>query len=84
MLPLPLRLDPAEPFAHWLQRLAVLLEEHVGAQEYWPLAESQQAAAMADQRGLLQAFLADWMAVLYRQRTARELRWQLDVDPLDV
>ena len=38
----------------------------------------------ADQRGLLQAFLADWVAVLYCQRTARELRWQLDVDPLEV
>jgi primosomal protein N' (replication factor Y) len=46
--------------------------------------ERAQLLGEADQRGLLQAFLADWMAVLYRQRTARELRWQLDVDPLDV
>ena len=46
--------------------------------------ERAQLLVEADQRGLLQAFLADWMAVLYRQRTARELRWQLDVDPLDV
>ena len=46
--------------------------------------ERAQLLVEADQRGLLQAFLADWMAVLYRQRTARELRWQLDVDPLEV
>ena len=46
--------------------------------------ERAQLLVEADQRGLLQAFLADWMAVLYRQRIARELRWQLDVDPLDV
>jgi primosomal protein N' (replication factor Y) len=46
--------------------------------------ERAQLLIEADQRGLLQAFLADWMAVLYGQRTARELRWQLDVDPLDV
>ena len=46
--------------------------------------ERAQLLVEADQRGLLQAFLADWMAVLYRQRTARELRCQLDVDPLDV
>lgn len=46
--------------------------------------ERAQLLVEADQRGLLQAFLADWMAVLYRQRTARALRWQLDVDPLEV
>ena len=46
--------------------------------------ERAQLLVESDQRGLLQAFLADWMAVLYRQRTARELRWQLDVDPLEV
>ena len=46
--------------------------------------ERAQLLVEADQRGPLQAFLAEWMAVLYRQRTARELRWQLDVDPLDV
>jgi len=46
--------------------------------------ERAQLLVEADQRGLLQAFLADWVPVLYRQRTARELRWQLDVDPLEV
>ncbi|MER2552386.1 MAG: primosomal protein N', partial [Thauera sp.] len=46
--------------------------------------ERAQLLLEADQRGLLQAFLADWVAVLYRQRTGRELRWQLDVDPLEV
>ncbi|SED57792.1 non-ribosomal peptide synthetase [Pseudomonas anguilliseptica] len=43
VLPLPLRLEPSEAFSHWLQRLAVLLEDHVGAQEYWSLNEPQQA-----------------------------------------
>ena len=46
--------------------------------------ERAQLLVESDQRGPLQAFLADWAAVLYRQRTARELRWQLDVDPLEV
>ncbi len=46
--------------------------------------ERAQLLLEADQRGVLQGFLADWVALLYRQRTARELRWQLDVDPLDV
>ncbi len=46
--------------------------------------ERAQLLLEADQRQLLQGFLADWVALLYRQRTARELRWQLDVDPLEV
>ncbi|HMZ28243.1 MAG TPA: primosomal protein N' [Thauera aminoaromatica] len=46
--------------------------------------ERAQLLVEADHRGPLQAFLAEWVAVLYRQRTARELRWQLDVDPLEV
>ncbi len=46
--------------------------------------ERAQLLVEADQRGPLQIFLADWLALLYRQRTARELRWQIDVDPLEV
>ena len=46
--------------------------------------ERAQLLLEADGRGVLQSFLADWVAVLYRQRTVRALRWQLDVDPLDV
>ncbi len=46
--------------------------------------ERAQLLVEADQRAPLQAFLADWVGVLYQQRTARELRWQLDVDPLEV
>ncbi|TAH45673.1 MAG: primosomal protein N' [Betaproteobacteria bacterium] len=46
--------------------------------------ERAQLLVEADQRGPLQAFLTDWVALLYCQRTTRELRWQLDVDPLDV
>lgn len=47
VLPLPVRIDLSESFAQWLQRLAVLLEEHVGRQEYWPLAEPPQQAHLS-------------------------------------
>lgn len=46
--------------------------------------ERAQLLVEADSRGALQAFLGQWMTMLYAQRTPRELRWQLDVDPLDV
>src|SRR5690606_23380612 len=44
--------------------------------------ERAQLLVEADQRGALQAFLGAWVAALYAQRAPRELRWQLDVDPL--
>lgn len=46
--------------------------------------ERAQLLVESDERPLLQAFLADWINVLRAQRTARDLRWQLDVDPLEV
>ncbi|WP_339413668.1 non-ribosomal peptide synthetase [Pseudomonas sp. EA_35y_Pfl2_R5] len=68
VLPLPLRLALTEPFSQWLQRLAVLLEEHVGAQEYWPLTEPQQAHlsvgfALAGQPAEQQAAGLSWCAL---------------------
>lgn len=68
VLPLPLRLEPNEAFSHWLQRLAVVLEEHVGAQEYWPLSEPQQAHlgagfALATQPAERQAAGLSWRAL---------------------
>jgi primosomal protein N' (replication factor Y) len=85
-------LDDAVEFLRHARRLA---EERApeGLRIYDPvpmrmtrLARRERAQLLleADQRGMLQGFLADWVALLYRQRTARELRWQLDVDPLDV
>jgi primosomal protein N' (replication factor Y) len=85
-------LDDAVEFLRHARRLA---EERApeGLRIYDPvpmrmtrLARRERAQLLleADQRGVLQGFLADWVALLYRQRTARELRWQLDVDPLDV
>ncbi|WP_418647621.1 primosomal protein N' [Thauera butanivorans] len=85
-------LDDAVEFLRHARRLAA---EHApdGLRIYDPvpmrmtrLARRERAQLLleADQRSLLQAFLTDWMALLYRQRTARELRWQLDVDPLEV
>jgi len=31
----------------------------------------------------LQAFLTSWVAALYNQKTPRDLRWHIDVDPLE-
>lgn len=47
VLPLPVRLAPDDTFALWLQRLADLLEAHIGGQEYWPLAEPPQRSHFA-------------------------------------
>jgi len=85
-------LDDAVTFLRHARRLA---EERApeGLRIYDPvpmrmtrLARRERAQLLieADQRSVLQGFLADWVALLYRQRTARELRWQLDVDPLEV
>lgn len=68
VLPLPLRLDPSEAFSHWLQCLAAVLEEHVGAQEYWPLSEPQAAHfgvgfALATQPAERQAAGLSWYAL---------------------
>ena len=46
--------------------------------------ERAQLLVESDERPLLQGFLAEWITVLRAQRTARDLRWQLDVDPLEV
>ncbi|MBR0567645.1 primosomal protein N' [Azoarcus sp. L1K30] len=46
--------------------------------------ERAQLLVEADGRAPLQAFLGQWMEMLHGQRTPRQLRWQLDVDPLDV
>ncbi len=46
--------------------------------------ERAQLLVESDARGHLQAFLAAWLPRLRAQRLARELRWQIDVDPLDV
>ena len=68
VLPLTLRLEPSEAFSNWLQRLAVVLEEHVGAQEYWPLTEPQQihlsaGFALAAQPAERQAAGLSWCAL---------------------
>jgi primosomal protein N' (replication factor Y) len=46
--------------------------------------ERAQLLVEADERAPLQGFLGAWVDVLRAQRTPRELRWQLDVDPLEV
>ncbi|WP_341646711.1 primosomal protein N' [Thauera sp. SDU_THAU2] len=85
-------LDDAVEFLSHARRLAVE-RAPAGLRIYDPVPmrmtrlarrERAQLLVEADQRSLLQAFLTDWMALLYHQRTARELRWQLDVDPLEV
>ncbi|WP_407279259.1 primosomal protein N' [Aromatoleum evansii] len=46
--------------------------------------ERAQLLVEADERAPLQGFIGHWIEVLRGQRIHRELRWQLDVDPLDV
>lgn len=46
--------------------------------------ERAQLLIEADERALLQGFVAAWVQVLRAQRTPRALRWQLDIDPLEV
>jgi len=46
--------------------------------------ERAQLLLEADERAQLQDFLRQWIDILRAQRTPRELRWQLDVDPLEV
>ncbi|MBI1907590.1 MAG: primosomal protein N' [Rhodocyclales bacterium] len=46
--------------------------------------ERAQLLVEADERACLQGFVTTWIDTLRAQRTARELRWQIDVDPLDV
>uniref|UniRef100_UPI00258ECFDD primosomal protein N' n=1 Tax=Thauera sp. TaxID=1905334 RepID=UPI00258ECFDD len=85
-------LDDAVEFLRHARRLAEALAPE-GLRLYDPvpmrmtrLARRERAQLLieADLRGLLQAFLLSWIEMLYRQRTARELRWQIDVDPLEV
>ena len=45
--------------------------------------ERAQLLVESRSRPLLQAFLAGWMEALQRVRISRDLRWHLDVDPLE-
>ncbi|CAI07707.1 primosomal protein N' (Replication factor Y) [Aromatoleum aromaticum EbN1] len=46
--------------------------------------ERAQLLVEAGERALLQEFVGRWICVLRAQRLPRDLRWQLDVDPLEV
>lgn len=46
--------------------------------------ERAQLLVEADRRGLLQAFISQWLVRLRGQSTPRTLRWQLDIDPQEV
>ncbi len=45
--------------------------------------ERAQLLVESRHRPALQAFLANWMAQLYELKAPRDLRWHLDVDPLE-
>lgn len=45
--------------------------------------ERAQLLAESQSRTALQAFLAAWITEIYTLKTPRELRWHLDVDPLE-
>ena len=46
--------------------------------------ERAQLLVEAGERALLQEFVSRWIHALRAQRLTRDLRWQLDVDPLEV
>ncbi|QID19641.1 primosomal protein N' [Nitrogeniibacter mangrovi] len=46
--------------------------------------ERAQLLVESASRAALQGFLSEWMRRLYRLGTARDVRWRMDVDPLDV
>ncbi|NMG01532.1 primosomal protein N' [Azoarcus taiwanensis] len=46
--------------------------------------ERAQLLVEADARAPLQRFVTEWVELLRAQRIPRELRWQVDVDPLEV
>ncbi|HTJ96600.1 MAG TPA: primosomal protein N' [Rhodocyclaceae bacterium] len=45
--------------------------------------ERGQLLVESPSRPVLQHFLTQWMETLYAQKVSRELRWHLDVDPLE-
>ena len=45
--------------------------------------ERAQLLVESRSRPALQGFLTAWMETLYSVKTPRELRWHLDVDPLE-
>jgi primosomal protein N' (replication factor Y) len=45
--------------------------------------ERAQLLVESPSRPALQGFLTQWMESLYAQKASRELRWHLDVDPLE-
>ncbi len=45
--------------------------------------ERAQLLAESDNRTALQGFLAAWVERLYQQKAPRDLRWHIDVDPLE-
>nr|WP_269144650.1 hypothetical protein [Nitrogeniibacter aestuarii] len=46
--------------------------------------ERAQLLVESASRAALQGFHTEWMRRLYRPSTARDVRWRLDMDPLDV
>lgn len=86
------QLDDAREFLAHARRLALELASE-GVRVYDPVPmrltrlarrERAQLLVEADERGCLQEFLARWIDRLWQQRTSRDLRWQIDVDPLEV
>jgi primosomal protein N' (replication factor Y) len=45
--------------------------------------ERAQLLVESASRAALQAFLANWVAALYNRKAPRDLRWHIDVDPLE-
>lgn len=86
------RLDDALDFLRHAQRLAQAhAPEVVRVFDPVPMRmtrlarrERGQLLIEADARAPLQRFVAEWIELLRAQRVPRDLRWQVDVDPLEV
>jgi primosomal protein N' (replication factor Y) len=73
-------------------RAAVVADENSGVRLYDAVPmrlhrlmnlERAQLLVESPHRPALQAFLGNWMDKLYQLKTPRDLRWHLDVDPLE-
>lgn len=86
------QMDDAVAFLRQAKELAQMQQQD-GVRLYDPVPmrmsrlarrERAQLLVEADQRGDLQRFVARWMQALRGERHSRELRWQIDIDPLEI
>jgi primosomal protein N' (replication factor Y) len=78
-------LAQAQQLAHpWLTPELVIYDAVPMRMTRLAARERAQLLVEASQRTFLQRFLSQWSEALYQLKPIKELRWQLDVDPLEV